>query len=268
MDIERRLPNDCTGERIHPSAWLIAPTISLLIGQAVAVASWPIPPAASAASLLPLFLIGWARWRRRALLFALSSLALSLGYVRHRELLFPEFPLNHLRAVMSREDGRLYLEGTLRHEPEKLVNRTRWQVAAERIWHPSGAEEITGDILVTLGMVRRDWRYGDRVRFWLRPLVPQNSGNPGGFEYATYLRRRGIHATGFLDNDQEVELLARHSGAIRIFVEDLRREIRTFIERNLSRHTSGLLTALVVGDMGGIAKETRAAFTAAGVNHV
>lgn len=268
MDIERRRPNGCTGERIHPSAWLIAPTISLLIGQAVAVASWPIPPAASAASLLPLFLIGWARWRRRALLFALSSLALSLGYVRHRELLFPEFPPNHLRAVMSREDGRLYLEGTLRHEPEKLVNRTRWQVAAERIWHPSGAEEITGDILVTLGMVRRDWRYGDRVRFWLRPLVPQNSGNPGGFEYATYLRRRGIHAIGFLDNDQEVELLARHSGAIRIFVEDLRREIRTFIERNLSRDTSGLLTALVVGDMGGIAKETRAAFTAAGVNHV
>ena len=202
------------------------------------------------------------------LLLVLSLLALSLGYTRHRDLLFPEFPENHLRAVMSRDDGRVYLEGTLRHEPEKLVNRTRWQVAAERIWHPSGAEEITGEILVTLGTLRRDWRYGDRVRFWVRPLVPQNSGNPGGFDYATYLRRRAIYATGFLDNDQEVELLARHSGAIRVFVEDLRREIRTFIERNLSRETSGLLIALVVGDMGGIAKETRAAFTAAGVNHV
>ena len=268
MNIEGRRPSDCSGERIHPSAWLIAPTISLLVGQAVAVAPWSVPPAASAASLLPLLLIGWSRWRRRVLLLVLSLLALSLGYMRHRDLLFPEFPENHLRAVMSRDDKRVYLEGTLRHEPEKLVNRTRWQVAAERIWHPSGAEEITGEILVTLGTLRRDWRYGDRVRFWVRPLIPQNSGNPGGFDYATYLRRRAIYATGFLDNDQEVELLARHSGAIRVFVEDLRREIRTFIERNLSRETSGLLIALVVGDMGGIAKETRTAFTAAGVNHV
>jgi competence protein ComEC len=268
VNIEGRRPSDCTGERINPSAWLIAPTISLLLGQAIAVAPWPIPPEAAAVSLLPLFLIGSPRWRRRALLLALSSVALSVGYVRHRDLLFPEFPQNHLRSVMAREDAPLYLEGTLRHEPEKLISRSRWQVAAERIWHRSGAEEITGDMLVTLRAVHRDWRYGDRVRFWLRPLVPQNSGNPGGFDYATYLTRRAIYVTGFLDNDQEVELLARHSGALRVFVEDLRREIRRFIEGNLSRDTSGLLTALVVGDMGSISKETRAAFTAAGVNHV
>jgi competence protein ComEC len=74
--------------------------------------------------------------------------------------------------------------------------------------------------------------------------------------------------TGFLDNDQGVELLARYSGAVRVFIEDLRRAIRRFIDRHLSRDTSGLLAALVVGDMGGIPKETRAAFTAAGVNHV
>jgi len=147
VNIEGRRPSDCSEERIHASAWLIAPTISLLIGQALAVVPWPIPSAASAASLLPLLLIGWSGWRRRVLLLVLSLVALSLGYMRHRDLLFPEFPENHLRAVMSRDDKRVYLEGTLRHEPEKLVNRTRWQVAAERIWHPSGAEEITGEFL-------------------------------------------------------------------------------------------------------------------------
>jgi hypothetical protein len=92
VDIEGRGPSDGIEERIHPSAWLIAPTLSLLVGQAVAIAPWPIPPAASAASLLPLFLVGWAGWRRRAILLALSLLALSLGYARHRVLLFPEFP--------------------------------------------------------------------------------------------------------------------------------------------------------------------------------
>ena len=263
-----RRPNDDAGASFNPSAWLIVPTLSLLAGQAVATGPFSFPLEAGAVSLLPLLLVGSARRRRWVILLALSLLAFFVGYLRHRQLLVPEFPYHHLRSAMARDDGRLYLEGTVRHEPEKLVNRSRWQVTAERLWHPAGAEEITGDILVTLRTVRRDWRYGDRVRFWVRPLVPQDSGNPGGFDYATYLARRAIYATGFLDGDQEVELLARHRGALRVFIEDIRRDIRRFIERNLSRDSGALLAALVVGDMGGITKETRTAFTAAGVNHV
>jgi competence protein ComEC len=266
VSIEVRAPT--IAARIHPSAWLFAPTLALLLGQALAVTPWVIPLEAAIISLAPLFLMRSARWRRGALLLTLSLSALALGYARHRQLLYPEFSATHLRSVMARDDARVYLEGTLRHEPEKLANRTRWQVTAERIWHAAGAQEITGDILVTLRTVRRDWRYGDRVRFWIRPLVPQNSGNPGGFDYATYLARRAVYITGFLESDEEVELLARQTGVLRVFVEDLRRAIRRFIETNLSRETSGLLTALVVGDMGGIGKDTRAAFTAAGVNHV
>ena len=140
--------------------------------------------------------------------------------------------------------------------------------AAERIWQPTGAQEITGDILLGVRAVRRDWRYGDRVRFWIRPSIPQDSGNPGGFNYATYLAQRDIYVIGFLDSDEEVELLARQPGAARDLVERLRREIRLFIDRSFSQSNGGLLKALVVGDMGGITKETRAAFTAAGVNHV
>ena len=268
MRTQEQPPSAHAVERINPAAWLFVPTLSLLLGQAVAVAPWLIPAEATAIAVLPILFVGLTRWRRRALLLALSLLALAVGYTRHRQLLIPEFPSDHLHSVMGRGDGRLYLEGTLRHEPEKLVGRSRWQVGAERVWHPSGAEEITGDILVTVRTVRRDWRYGDRVRFWIRPLAPQNSGNPGGFDYPTYLARRAVYVTGCLESDQEVELLARQTGAIRVFVEDVRRAIRRFIETNLSRETSGLLTALVVGDMGGIGKDTRAAFTAAGVNHV
>ena len=268
MSSEGRPPSDRTRRALNPSAWLIVPTVFLLLGQALATGPWSIPPIAAAILLLPLVGVASARWRRPALLIVISVTAMSVGYLRHRQLLTPDFPENHLRSVMARDDGRLYLEGTLRHEPEKLVNRIRWQVAAERIWHSAGAEEITGDMLITLRTLRREWRYGDRVRFWIRPNVPRDSGNPGGFDYATYLSRRAIYVTGFLDNDHDVELLARQRGSLRVFIEDLRRDIRRFLERNLARDNGALLAALVVGDMGGITKETRAAFTAAGVNHV
>ena len=189
--------SDETHRAFHPSAWLIVPTLALLDGQAFAVTPWAIPPVAGASLFLPLGFVLSRCWRSWALLIFLAGLAFSLGYARHRELLHPHFPENHLRSIMARE-GRFYLEGTLRHEPEKLINRSRWQIRAERIWQPTGAEEITGDILLGVRRVRRDWRYGDQVRFWIRPTIPQDAGNPGGFNYATYLAQREIYTTGFL----------------------------------------------------------------------
>src|SRR5258706_12858704 len=138
-------------------------------------------------------MIIYSRWRSRALLVLISLLALALGYMRHRQLLFPEFPQNHLRVAMT-HDAPIYLEGVLRHEPERVSQRTRWQLRVERIWHNTGAEEITGDILIGLRSVSRDWHYGDRLRLTVRPQVPRDSGNPGGFDYSADLGRPGSYA--------------------------------------------------------------------------
>ncbi len=259
-------PNRAPAGRGHPSLWLVAATAALLIGQAVATVA-DIPRVVGFATIIPLALCLWAPARRLGVVCFIAALALHVGYWRHRELLHPAFPAHHLRSLMD-ENSRLYLEGSLRQEPEKLPNRNRWIVSAERIWHPTGAEEITGDILMNVRVVRREWRYGDRVRFWVHPAVPRDSGNPGGFNYATYLADREIYATGFLENDGEVELVARQPIAIRGAVESLRREIRRYIEQNVSRENSPLLKALTVGDMGEISKVMRTEFTAAGVNHV
>lgn len=267
MATEAAQPSAATGRSFNPAAWLIAPTLSLLAGQAVAAGPWELAASAGSALLAPLAFVPLRPCRRWAILLLLSGCAFAVGYARHRQILFPQFPKNHIRSLTG-SDGRVLLEGRMRHEPEKLVRRTRWQIRSERIWHPTGAEEIAGDILVTVRTVRRDWRYGDRVRFWVRPVAPEDSGNPGGFNYATYLARRGIYATGFLDNDQEVLLLERDPDAVRGAIEDLRREIGRFIERTLSPDNSALIKALVVGDMGGITKEMRGAFNAAGVSHV
>ena len=116
--------------------------------------------------------------------------------------------------------------GVLLQEPEKLPQRSRWTIRALRVWHPTGAEEISGDILITVRAVSRDWRYGDRIRFRIEPLAPRDSGNPGGFDYAAFLARRGIYATGFLVGDQGVELLSRAPPGPWSALESLRREIR------------------------------------------
>ena len=251
----------------HPAVWLIAPTGMLLFGQALAPFAPIAFPVAGFFVVAPLFLCLKPNTRRWGTLLFVGLAAFCAGHFRHRQLLEPVFPPNHLRSAMNNAQ-LLHIEGSLLQEPETLPNRSRWIVRARRIWHPTGAEEITGDLIVTVRVLRREWRYGDRVRFRLRPSLPRDSGNPGGFNYATYLARREIYAAGFLDNDQEVELVAREPGAARGFIEALRRVIRRHIQENLSPSNGSLLKALVIGDMGEVSRETRAAFTAAGVNHV
>src|SRR5215510_8379030 len=96
---------ECGGisAKIHPSAWLVAPTLALLLGQAVAVLPWTIPDKAAFFVTLPLLLIISRYWRAWAILVVLSMLAGSVGYLRHRQLLAPVFPENHVRTVMTRD---------------------------------------------------------------------------------------------------------------------------------------------------------------------
>jgi hypothetical protein len=150
---------------IVPSAWLFAVTGSLLLGQLVAAAEIVLPADLLFFLLIPLILLinpastvrflgrliaggcdprtdcqtPKIKYRTWALLAMVAGLMLALGYYRHRQLLFPNFPPNHLRSVMI-DRSELYLEGVLLHEPEKLPNRSRWYLRAERIWHPTGAE--------------------------------------------------------------------------------------------------------------------------------
>lgn len=252
----------------HPSAGLFAVTTALLVGQAVAAGPWPPLPAEAAGLLLvPLPMLLLRRSRRWGALVVVAALAFSVGYFRHVQLRHPNFPPNHLRSLMK-DDSRFYLEGLLQREPERLPGRSRWVFEAERIWHPTGSEEVSGSIIIGVRFTGREWRYGDRIRFWLQPQLPRESGNPGGFNYAAYLADREIYATGFLDSDKEVELVARRPDWFGNAVESLRREIRRFLDRNFSHDSGALMKALTVGDMGEIPKQTRDDFTAAGVNHV
>ena len=248
------------------SLWLVVPTFALLLGQAWA-AWWNFSAIFLSVFLVPAALFLAYKRRKLAALVLLAGIAFSAGYLNHQRILYPAFSPDHLRSV-TKENQKLYLEGILRQEPERFPQRSRWVIRAERLWHPTGAQKITGDILISIRHTAKEWRYGDRIRLWIEPQLPRGGGNPGGFDYGSFLARRQIYVTGFLENDEGVELLSREGAGLWSAVESLRREIRRFMDRHFSAENGALIKALVVGDMSGISKETRAEFTAAGVNHV
>ncbi len=263
-------PSDFSGKdplERNPAPLLVVPTLSLLLGQAAFPLSFRIALICSIAILIAsvcTWLLGKRKW---ALLFFFSSLAFFTGHGLHQRALTPQFPNHHLRLLT---DGRkaVQVEGILYREPERQFGRSRWYLRTEVLWRPLGAQEAMGNILVTVRDVQREWHYGDRVRLRVRVRPPRPARNPGEFDYGAYLARRGIYLTGFLGNDGGVELLHRDNKGIWKWIQHLRREIRGFIDGNLPPSEAGLLKALVIGDRGGLSRETRERFAAAGVAHV
>ena len=254
--------------RDHPNAFVIAPALFLLAGQALAAVSDELVPAALLIVGIAIlaFVVAARNWRWGLLaLFCVG--ALLTGYWMHDAALRPTLPARHLRTA-SQAAEPLYLEAVHYREPERLPDRSRWYLRAERIWLPQGSQETEARILVTVGVDKAEWRYGDRVRLWLRVRPPRNFGNPGSFDYESYLARRNIYLTAYLETDAGVGLLHRDSVGLWGWVESLRREIGRFFDRHLPSEDAALMKALVVGDMGGITRELRDQSAAAGVAHV
>lgn len=253
--------------RPGPLALLVLPLLSLLVGQAGAAltdsglpSSWS---AWGAATFVPGLVLCFAS-RAWGLLGLACALAFQWGLLAHHRLLHPGFPAGHLHHL-ARQGAPLLVEGRLYREPEGRGGWSRWHLAAERVWMPEGPRKTAGKVLVTVRNAYRHWRYGDAVRVPLRLRPPRN--RDARFDYEAFLSRRGIYHVAYLHNDWDAVRVGRDAG-IRGWIETARRRVRRFVERRFEPDTGGLVKALVLGDRGGLSRETRSRFAAVGMSHV
>jgi len=101
MAYDKAEPPAACSTIIQPSNWLIILTLSLLAGQAMAALPFQIPFLFALLPLVPLpFLFSPSR-RWTAFLISAALLLSVIGYARHRNLLAPNFPPNHLRSTLA-----------------------------------------------------------------------------------------------------------------------------------------------------------------------
>lgn len=110
--------------------------------------------------------------------------------------------------------------------------------------------------------------YGDRftATVTLRPITGLN--NPGGFDYAAYMWRQGIHSRISLSRKTEVVREGASSLAGFAFIHDWRSRMKTAIHAALPPEAASLVTALAIGDARGVSQSLRERFQAAGLAHV
>lgn len=249
------------------SSLLVLLTLIYLLGQACAAQGWFV----STPVWLGISIVvtsGTWRFVSRDLAVSVACVLLTacLAQVAVRRVLDPHLPAHHLHRLALPQE--VTIEGRLLREPERFGRRGRLYVEALSLWREGAFQPATGKILLNVRSLAGPWRYGDvlRMTIWLRP--PRNFSTPGSFDYEGYLARQGIYLTAFLWDDARIERIGWQGNSLRGYVERLRREIRKFFSAHVEGQTAAVLRALIIGDEGGLTKDTRTAFSRAGVAHV
>jgi len=168
-----------------------------------------------------------------------------------------------LPAALSGENVRLV--GQVVGLAERDGRRTRFRLRVERATQD-------GRPVAVAGQVRLNWygeppalHPGQRLGLTARLKLPRRFANPGGFDYAGWLYREGITATGWVRSAP----VARYEAGPAP-VDRLRADLGSRLTASLppeARHP-GLVRALALGDRRGITDAQWSTLLATGTNHL
>ena len=172
----------------------------------------------------------------------------------------------------------LWVEGWIADIPDRGGRSTRFEFVIGRVpaqgdkpatlvgqrlrlswWNDSTGIKNTAKVVPLL-------RVGDRWGFAVRLKRPHGLLNPGGFDYERWLYAKGIIATGTIRSHRVPRLLVE---AERYSLDQYRQRVAETFDRLLpgNPHT-GILTALAVGEQGGITPWQWDVFNRTGVGHL
>ena len=108
------------------------------------------------------------------------------------------------------------------------------------------------------------FRYGTRLRFSAKLFAPHNFGNPGAFDYRTYLADNGMATLGSA-KVSNVEPLPGFCGSrIELYRAQLHRRIVEKIHLIWSANQAALINAMVIGEDGFLGQDSRVEFQRSG----
>ncbi len=219
-----------------------------------------------AAALLLLFLCAIVKSRSRGFIIAILLLFFFLGAARwslYRSQNLEEkwLPLLPLRQVT--------ISGKVTSFDERDVSRAVLELSGLR----AGGREfpVRGKVLVYFSrFFQPKISPGQRLTIvgvdLSRPPMPRN---PGQFDYANYLYRRGIAAQCRVKSRDQLSITGEHPfWGINNLFHRARQTLQRKITDHFSRKTAGFLTALLLGNRALLNKGVQSDFQNAGVIHV
>jgi len=114
-----------------------------------------------------------------------------------------------------------------------------------------------------------DYSYGDQIVILGRLKGPKPSKEGARFDYAEYLRRRGIYTIIDASSDDNAAFLkGRHPFPVKRAIHNIRRAIEKLIKRYLPSQDGALLNAMLIGRRGDILTRLKELFIRTGTAHI
>ena len=172
----------------------------------------------------------------------------------------------HAPASIPSQDYRTTYQasGLIRSLPERRNDRARVLMSIDRLEH-------AGTVLRGDWLVRVSWRdaphlkAGQRWRLPLRLRVARSYGNPGGWDYAAWLYRKGVRYTAYVAPGDT--LLLGESACCHL--ARLRGWLRERLQTQVSDDVGGrMLLALTLGDKSGLSSADKQVLALTGTSHL
>ena len=223
----------------------------------------------------------WWDWRRMVTLAPLGRIGAAFlvvacaGGARHAHYEAPS--PRAFEPVAEASDQSLTLDGVIQDAPERSASDTRFTMAVDTVFGSGDTTAVSGQVRATLRS--SSWsehassfphlHQGDHVRLQAEVRPAPGKRNPGGFDYAAYLSRRGTCCTAYVSDPGNVRRLPRDRSLLTSLVVDVRRHVRLQIRRYVpSDDGRAVLQALLLGDRSRISDAQRERFAQTGLMHL
>ncbi|MCL4440820.1 MAG: ComEC family competence protein, partial [Firmicutes bacterium] len=168
------------------------------------------------------------------------------------------------------------LSGTVSAEPDVRLSVTNYTLKVEEAGivgeAPGGADPAkrpAGGVLVTVRNPGPQYAYGDRLQVTGVPETPEEPGNPGEFNYKSYLQAKGIQFV--IKSWKGASVRKTGPGSINPLVDiclSFKHKLMSVISGTMSGRHAGLMGGILFGSCGLIDFEARNDLALTGVVHI
>ncbi len=206
--------------------------------------------------------------KRKVFLFSFIGLSLFFfGILNINLYLHPKATEKNISQFIGTE--KIAIEGVICKNPEVSPHKIDLIVATKRIINGDTYIPTNENILLSVRLKNRTFKYGDYIRVKVRLRVPHSFNNPGGFDYKMFLLFKGIRFRGSINNPAHIVVIRENTGNIlKASFEEYRSKLRSIILENSPSPESRILQALILGEKREIPVEIRESFNRTGISHV
>jgi competence protein ComEC len=201
-----------------------------------------------------------ARWDNRRVILVLFLL-LGLALVRL------EVEASRT-ALVDYAGGRVVLTGQVAGEPDARENQVFYLLRAREVVAGGERRAVSGLVRLALKDSDRVYRYGDLLRVDGLLARPGPAGNPGLFDYRTYLERQGVRVLLSARGGDAVQKTGAGGNPVYGAVLRLKERLAAAAAAELAPARAAVLNGIVFGSRGLIAEETLEVFSEVGIVHI